>query len=104
MIKYTIKRTNSFKRQYKKVRRQGKDISKMEYIIEKLASGQKLDAKYKDHNLSDNKYYKGCRECHIEPDWLLVYKIIDNELILYLVETGSHSDLFNIWEIFKVVN
>ena len=75
--------------------KQGKDISKMEEVIEILASGEKLDKKYKDHNLSDNKYYKGCRECHIEADWLLVYKIINDELILYLVETGSHSDLFN---------
>lgn len=95
MIKYSIKRSNNFKKQYKKVLRQGKDISKMEAVIEILANGEKLDEKYKDHNLNDNKYYKGCRECHIEPDWLLVYKIINNELILYLVETGSHSDLFN---------
>lgn len=94
-IKYGIKRSNNFKKQYKKIFKQGKDISKMEYIIELLASGKELDAKYKDHSLNDNKYYKGCRECHIEPDWLLVYKIINNELILYLVATGSHSDLFN---------
>lgn len=95
MIKYNIKRSNNFKKQYKKVLKQGKDISKMEEVIEILASGEQLDKKYKDHNLSDNKYYKGCRECHIDPDWLLVYKIINDELILYLVGTGSHSDLFN---------
>lgn len=94
-IKYIIKRSNNFKRQYKKVLKQGKDISKMEKVIEILASGEQLDKKYKDHNLNDNKYYRGCRECHIESDWLLVYKIINGELILYLVETGSHSDLFN---------
>lgn len=94
-IKYIIKRSNNFKRQYKKVLKQGKDISKMEKVIEILASGEQLDKKYKDHNLNDNKYYRGCRECHIESDWLLVYKIINDELILYLVETGSHSDLFN---------
>ncbi len=75
--------------------RQGKDISKMETVIEILACGEQLDKKYKDHSLNDNKYYKGCRECHIEPDWLLVYKIINDELILYLVETGSNFDLFN---------
>lgn len=56
---------------------------------------KKLDLKYKDHLLNDNKYYKNCRECHIEPDWILVYKYNENELILFLVETGSHSDLFN---------
>jgi len=95
MIKYSIKRSNNFKKQYKKVLKQGKDISKMEKVIEIIASGEQLDKKYKDHNLNDNKYYRGCRECHIESDWLLVYKIVNDELILYLVETGSHSDLFN---------
>ncbi len=94
-IKYNIKRSNCFKKQYKKILKQGKDISKMEYVIEVLASGKELDLKYKDHSLNDNKYYKGCRECHIEPDWLLIYKIINDELILYLVQMGSHSDLFN---------
>lgn len=67
----------------------------MEYVLGMLASGKELDSKYKDHILKDNNYYKGCRECHIEPDWLLVYKVVNEELILYLVETGSHSDLFN---------
>lgn len=95
MIKYNIKRSNNFKKQYKKVLKKGKDVSKLEKVIEILASGEQLDKKYKDHNLNDNKYYRGCRECHIEPDWLLVYKIKNDELILYLVETGSHSDLFN---------
>ncbi len=94
-IKYSIKRSNNFKKQYKKVLKQGKDISKMEYVIEMMASGIELPFKYKDHSLNDTKYYRGCRECHIEPDWLLVYKIFNNELLLYLVETGSHSDLFN---------
>lgn len=95
MIKYNIKRSNNFKKQYKKVLKQDKYISKMEEVIEILASGEQLDKKYKDHNLNDNKYYKGCRECHIEPYWLLIYKIINDELILYLVETGTHFDLFN---------
>ncbi len=67
----------------------------MEYVIEMLACGKELPLKYRDHSLIDNKYYRGCRECHIESDWLLVYKIYNNELLLYLVETGSHSDLFN---------
>ncbi len=75
--------------------KQEKDISKMGYVIGVLANGDKLDTKYNDHLLNDNKYYKGCRECYIKPDWLLVYKIVNNELILYLVGTGSHSELFN---------
>lgn len=94
MIKYTIKRSNIFKKQYKKILKQGKNISKMEKVIEILASGEQLEEKYQDHNLNDNKLYRGCRECHIEPNWLLVYKIVNDELLLYLVETGSHSDLF----------
>lgn len=68
MIKYSIKRTNIFKKQYKKILKQGKNISKMETIIEMLASGETLDKKYRDHNLNDNKYYRRCRECHIESD------------------------------------
>lgn len=64
-------------------------------VVEILSKGEVLDIKYKDHILIDNKYYRNCRECHIEPDWLLVYKYNNDELILYLVETGSHSDLFN---------
>lgn len=94
-IKYGIKISNTFKKQYKKILKQGKDISKMKDVIKLLANGETLEKKYKDHALNDNKYYRGCRECHIESDWLLVYKIINNELILYLVETGSHADLFN---------
>ena len=53
-----------------------------------------LEPKYRNHNLIDNKYFKHCMECHIEPDWLLIYQYIDNELILLLVNIGSHSDLF----------
>ena len=73
----------------------GKNIDKLLIVVELLASGEELDIRYKDHALIDNKYYRNCRECHIEPDWLLIYKYNNDELILYLVETGSHSDLFN---------
>lgn len=58
-----------------------------------LANGEVLDDKFKDHNLTGE--YKGCRECHIEPDWLLIYEIIDDVLVLVLSRLGSHSDLFN---------
>lgn len=54
-----------------------------------------LDVKYKNHNLTNDKNYKNCSECHIEPDWLLVYQYINNELILLLINTGSHSELFD---------
>ena len=92
--KYTVKYTSDFKKDYKKILRQGKDITKLKAIINELANGNELDMKYKNHMLKDNKYYKNCGECHIEPDWLLVYKYGDNELILLLVATGSHSELF----------
>lgn len=95
MIKYKIKYSKNFKKQLKKVIKQGKNIDKLLNVVEILSKGKVLDIKYKDHILIDNKYYRNCRECHIEPDWLLVYKYNNDELILYLVETGSHSDLFN---------
>ena len=93
--KYGIIVSNIFKKQLKKVSKQGKDISKLSLIIKKLANGESLEPKYMDHLLNDTKYYCNCRECHIEPDWLLVYKYNNDKIILYLVETGSHSDLFN---------
>ena len=64
----------------------------MEEIIQKLAKGEQLPEKNKDHPLSGN--YSGCRECHITPDWLLIYEIDNGELVLYLTRTGTHSDLF----------
>lgn len=95
MIKYNIKYSKNFKKQLKKVIKQGKNIDKLLKVVELLSNGETLDVKYKDHPLIDNKYYRDCRECHIEPDWLLVYKHNNDELILYLVGTGSHSDLFS---------
>lgn len=95
MIKYSVKFSRHFKRQLKKISRQGKDLDKLFKVIELLSKGVHLDRKYNDHALLNNKYYRECRECHIEPDWLLVYKYSNQELILFLIETGSHSDLFN---------
>lgn len=63
-------------------------------VVDKLALKEELNEKYKNYMLKDDKYYKNCGECHIEPDWLLVYQYYENELILVLVNTGSHSDLF----------
>ena len=93
--KYKVDYTTEFKKDYKKIKKQNKNIEKLKTIIEQLASGNKLEEKYKDHKLNDNKRFKDCRECHIEPDWLLVYRINNNQLILLLVETGTYSDLFS---------
>ena len=91
-MKYKIKYTSRFKKDLKQVKKQGKDIDKLFEIIEKIANDEVLDEKYRDHSLIGN--YKGTRECHIEPDFLLIYEKIDDILVLSLVRTGSHSDLF----------
>lgn len=88
----TIKYQAVFKKDYKRVKKRGCDIKLLETVIEKLASEEPLEEKYKDHALSNN--WKGFRECHITPDWLLVYQIKENELILTLTRTGSHADIF----------
>ena len=64
-------------------------------IVEKLANNKPLEKKYKDHSLENDKTYKDCRECHISPDWLLIYKQKKDTLVLVLFATGSHSELFN---------
>jgi len=87
-----IRYHTSFKKDYKRIVKRGYDIKLMEEIIQKLAKGEQLSEKNKDHSLSGE--YTGCRECHITPDWLLVYEIDNGELILYLTRTGTHSDLF----------
>lgn len=94
-MKYIVEFMSSFKKGHKKIKKQGKEMKKLYTVIETLASGNTLNPKYKDHALINSKYYKDCRECHIEPDWLLIYKYNNNKLILFMVETGSHSDLFN---------
>ena len=98
MIKYyyTVHYTNKFKKNLKKVLKQGKSIDKLMNVVDKLACGESLEAKYKNHRLIDDKNYKNCGECHIEPDWLLVYQYNENKLILLLVNTGSHSDVLDI--------
>lgn len=91
-MRYDVKFTGQFKRDLKLSRKQGKDAEQLFAVIERLANGEPLDAKYRDHSLTGN--YKGCRECHIEPDWLLIYEIIDDVLVLVLNRVGSHADLF----------
>ncbi len=88
----TIKYQTTFKKDYRRVKRRGYDMRLLERVIELLASGQELPEKYRDHPLIGD--YRNCRECHITPDWLLIYEIDGNELVLYLTRTGSHSDLF----------
>lgn len=88
----TIKYETSFRKDFKRIVKRGYDIRLLEEVIGILASGNLLPEKYKDHSLNGN--YKDCRECHITPDWLLIYQINGNELILYLTRTGTHSDLF----------
>jgi len=82
--------SSQFKRDYKRAKRQGADISQLEDVIKLLVSNQALATRYRDHPLVGNR--KGYRECHIQPDWLLIYRIEGNEL--QLIETGSHADLF----------
>ena len=91
-MKYQIKPTTQFKRDLKTIQKRGYDLEQLTDIIQLLANGQKLPLKNRDHALSEN--FSSCRECHIAPDWLLIYEIIENDLILYLTRTGTHSDLF----------
>lgn len=88
----TIKYQAAFKRDYRRIKKQGYDMTLLEKAIAILAEEKPLPAEYKDHSLIGD--YKGCRECHISPDWLLVYEISEKELLLYLTRTGTHSDLF----------
>lgn len=90
----TIRYETTFRKDFKRIVKRGYDIRLLEEVIEILASGNLLPEKYKDHKLSGD--YKDFRECHITPDWLLIYQINDNELILYLTRTGTHSDLFQL--------
>ena len=92
-MKYEIRFTNQFKKDVKLAKKKGKDLDKLFDVIGVLASGETLDEKYRDHDLSGG--FKGCRECHIEPDWLLLYQIFDEELILSATATGTHADLLN---------
>lgn len=91
-MKYEVKFTGQFKRDLKLAKKQGKDIDKLFDVISTIAEGKKLDKKYCDHSLSGD--YAGCRECHVEPDWLLVYEVMDNVLVLMIYRVGTHSELF----------
>ena len=84
--------SNRFKKDLKLVKKRGLKIDNLRNVINALAAEEKLDGKYRDHALTGD--YRGFRECHVEPDWLLVYRVEQDELELFLFRTGTHSDLF----------
>ena len=91
-MKYYVQFTNQFKKDLKLAKKQGKNLDKLFEVIDILANGDALDAKYRDHDLTGN--YKGTRECHIEPNRLLIYEIYEDVLVLMLYRMGTHSELF----------
>ena len=82
--------TSQFRKDYKRAIKRGKDIAKLDDIIRKLATGQPLDIRHRDHALVGN--WASFRECHIEPDWLLIYRIESDVLVLTLVRMGTHGN------------
>lgn len=89
---YTVKPSTKFAKDLKRVHKRGWEIASLTGIVKELVAGKKLLDKHRDHDLVGN--FTGLRECHIEPDWLLIYEIDRDNLMLYLVRTGSHSDLY----------
>ncbi len=86
----SIRRTTQFKKDVKRAKKRGKDLVKLKRLIETLMRGMPLAEKYRDHALGGT--YQGTRDCHIEPDWLLLYELTEEDLVL--IRTGTHSDLF----------
>jgi len=91
-MKYQIEISTRFKKDYKLAQKRGYNMNLLKEVIDILANGEQLPGKYLDHPLSGD--YRGSRECHIEPDWLLIYRIEKDLLVLGLTRTGTHSDLF----------
>ena len=92
-MKYHLKFTTSYKKDYNRAKKRGLDMSLLDAIVEKLRNGAELPEQNHDHPLHGN--FEGFRECHIQPDWLLIYFIEDDILTLTLTNTGTHSDLLN---------
>ena len=90
---YRIKFTNVYKKSYKRAKNRGLNLKLLDDVVEALGQGHKLDAKYRDQALHGN--WEGFRECHIQPDWLLIYLVENDVLTLTLVETGTHADIFD---------
>ena len=91
---YTVKFTTAYKKSYKLMKKRGLDLSLLDSVVDTLRQGQQLEAKYHDHELSGK--FKGFQECHVKPDWLLVYLIENDILTLTLVDTGTHADIFKL--------
>lgn len=89
-----IEYQGQFKKDFKLAVKRGCDIAELQKVIAILAEQLPLPEKYRDHALTNSKEYKDVRECHIKPDWLLIYKVVEDRLVLQLIRTGSHSDLF----------
>lgn len=93
MAKYELRLSSRYVKDLKRARKRGLDESKLNAVLEMLANGEKLPYKYRNHKLTGN--YEGSWECHIEPDWLLIYRIKEELQIISLQRTGSHSDLLS---------
>lgn len=89
-----IEFTGQFKKDYRLAMKRGCNEKDLTTVISLLANEQPLPAKYRDHSLENSRNYKEMRECHIKPNWLLIYKVYANRLVLELIRTGTHSDLF----------
>lgn len=91
---YRVKFTSAYKRAYKKMKKRGLDITLLDEVVDRLRRGEKLAERYRDHALNGNLH--GFWECHVKPDWLLIYMIEEDILTLTLVNTGSHADVLDL--------
>ena len=92
-MNYLVRTTTRFQKDYKLMKKRGLDLSRLQAIVDKLAQGEELAPQFHDHTLGGED--SGARECHIAPDWLLVYYVENTVLVLTLARTGTHSDLFD---------
>ena len=89
-MKYSVRSTKQFRKDFERIKSQGKDLVKLHKIVLSLQDGEQLEKSLRNHSLRGE--YDDCMECHISPDWLLIYRIEGNEMVL--LRTGSHSELF----------
>lgn len=87
-----VQYSGQFKKDFKRIKKRGLDLARLRFVIDELAHGNTLEPAYKDHCLTGD--YASFRECHIQPDWLLIYRVDKDKLVLVAQRTGSHSDLF----------
>ncbi|MBQ6924408.1 MAG: type II toxin-antitoxin system YafQ family toxin [Kiritimatiellae bacterium] len=91
-MKYAVRRTARFRKELRKMLKRGADIGKLETVVALLAAGEALPPQYRDHALTGDM--AGTRDCHVTPDWILLYRIEEDVLVLVLTRTGTHADLF----------